>query len=225
MKTKRILILPVLFALLVTTGCKTGNVATQHFDMLCFPVDCGVVRKQQVVKAIQAGEIETLNGNKPVSGTATVKFSGINVFFDRSVRKEQRRNEEITRIVKESWTSAQSQCPDADALIDVTTTTRTEVRNYGLWYAWIPVIGWFGPHLSQKLEYTATGTPIKIKSGSPVAPTGKEKSVPRPSPVGQSSNPVAGTPVPQKRKEASDPVARKASGEEAEIFAQIFETE
>ncbi len=172
MKTKRILILPVLFALVATTGCKTGRVQTDRYNALTLPYDCGVVRNMQIDKAIRDGDIEILNDGKPVSETASVRFPRMNAFLDMGVKKQQRRNEKIEGMVKESVSSIQSKCPDADALIDATATTRIETSNYGIFYCWVPVIGWFGPHFSQNVEYTVTGTPIRIKPALPGKPAG-----------------------------------------------------
>lgn len=176
-KTRYGILSVLILALFVCSGCKTGGAfTTNHYDVLYFPVNCGVVRKQQVVKAIQDGEIETLNGNKPVSGTASAVLR-LRVSFDNgSTRKVEQRNEEIVRMVKASVASAQARCPDADALIDVTTVHRVETTDYGLYLCVCPVAALFSPvHTVIENEFTTTGTPIKITTAHPGKPAEEEE--------------------------------------------------
>ena len=92
---------------------------------------------------------EILNNGQQVSGTATTvsKVSAL------GVREDPGQSSRMQDAIKD----ALAKCPEADALINITTDVKVKTVSYP-----IPIVSLF---MAGKIEYTTivTGTPVKIK--------------------------------------------------------------
>lgn len=95
------------------------------------------------------GGYEILNNGQTVSGTATT-VSKINAL---GVREDPSQSARLQDAIK----NAIAQCPDADALVNVTSDVKIKTTYYP-----IPIVSLF---MAGKIEHTTivTGTPVKIK--------------------------------------------------------------
>lgn len=95
------------------------------------------------------GGYDILNGGQQVSGSATT-VSKFNAFGAKEDPSQSARMQDAIK-------KALAQCPEADALVNITTDIKVKTTTYP-----IPIVSLF---MAGKIEHTTvvTGTPVKIK--------------------------------------------------------------